>query len=53
MSLANVYTALLKLPQSTPHPGNYIKMPFALNPRCTLTEPFVYSEISASFASMG
>lgn len=44
MSPANVYTTLLKLPQPTPHPGNYIKMPFALNPRCILTKPFVYTE---------
>lgn len=44
MSPANVYTTLLKLPQPTPHPGNYIKMPFALNPRCILSKPFVYTE---------
>lgn len=44
MSPVNVYTTLLKLPQPTPHPGNYIKMPFALNPRCILTKPFVYTE---------
>lgn len=50
MSLANVCITLLKLPQPTPHPGNYIKMPFALNPRCILTEPFVYPEISPLFA---
>jgi len=51
MSPANVYTTLLKLPQPTPHPGNYIKMLFALNPRSILTKPFVYTKISTLFVT--